>query len=66
MEFVNLCQENKNEFGKDAIEKFLILISPFAPHIAEELWKNWAIKRAYFWRNGPSRTKNYLKKKRSP
>ena len=38
MEFVNLCLENKKEVGKDAIERFLILLSPFAPHITEELW----------------------------
>jgi len=29
-----------NEFDKEAFEKFLIILSPFAPHIAEELWKN--------------------------
>ncbi|MDX9913426.1 MAG: class I tRNA ligase family protein [Candidatus Moranbacteria bacterium] len=35
-----------NEFGKHdklpkaAMEKFLILLSPFAPHMAEEIWQN--------------------------
>ncbi len=39
MEFVNLCQEdNRGEVGKEVIEKTLILLSPFAPHLAEELW----------------------------
>ena len=38
MEFVNLAWDNKEELGKEAIEKLLILFSPFAPHISEELW----------------------------
>jgi leucyl-tRNA synthetase len=26
------------KFSRDAVEKFILLLSPFAPHIAEELW----------------------------
>jgi len=29
---------------KAALEKFVQILSPFAPHIAEELWKSWVIK----------------------
>jgi leucyl-tRNA synthetase len=38
MEFINFAFENKNEIGKDVLERFLILLAPFAPHITEELW----------------------------
>jgi leucyl-tRNA synthetase len=38
MEFSNFCLENQKELGRDSIERFLILLSPFAPHLAEELW----------------------------
>ncbi len=40
MEFINLCYEKKEEVGKDVFEKLLVLLAPFAPHIAEELWHN--------------------------
>ena len=30
---------NQKEVGQEAFEKFLLLLSPFAPHLAEELWK---------------------------
>jgi len=39
MEFINLCQEHKGGVSQEIMEKFLILLSPFAPHIAEELWQ---------------------------
>jgi len=39
MEFVNICSEHKKELTKETVEKTLILLSPFAPHIAEELWQ---------------------------
>ena len=31
--------QKDNEVLKDAIEKLIIMLSPFTPHIAEELWK---------------------------
>jgi len=38
MEFVNFALKNKEGIGKDALKIFLVLLSPFAPHITEELW----------------------------
>ncbi len=38
MEFVNLLTK-ENCHNKTAIENLLIMLSPFAPHIAEELWE---------------------------
>ncbi|MBU2539653.1 leucine--tRNA ligase [Patescibacteria group bacterium] len=44
MEFLNFISSHQNEVGKDTIEKLLILFSPFAPHISEELWKQAGFK----------------------
>jgi len=38
MEFLNFALENKKEIGRKTIEKFLILLAPFTPHLTEELW----------------------------
>jgi len=38
MEFLNFASASKKEIGGDVIERFLILLAPFAPHITEELW----------------------------
>jgi len=37
MIFVNELYKAEH-FSREAIEKFLLILSPFAPHIAEELW----------------------------
>jgi len=37
MEFVNLC--DKKGIDQESFKKFLIILSPFAPHISEELWQ---------------------------
>lgn len=42
MEFMNYVTDGKNaesKVTKNTIETFLVLISPLAPHLAEELWK---------------------------
>ena len=39
MEFVNFGLDNKDDIGKDTIERMLILLTPLAPHISEELWE---------------------------
>ncbi len=53
MEFLNFLQNRKKEFGKDAIKKFLILLSPFAPHLSEELWQKIGNKTSIFKQNWP-------------
>jgi leucyl-tRNA synthetase len=40
MEFINETSKIQKSFSKDLIEKFLITLAPFAPHITEELWQN--------------------------
>lgn len=38
MEFINLSSIEKQGIGKDSWEKFLLVLAPFAPFLAEELW----------------------------
>ena len=39
MKFSNLWADHKEEVGQDVIEQFLIILSPFTPHLAPELWE---------------------------
>ena len=39
MEFMNFVSERKEDLGKEEIKKILIILSPFAPHLCEELWQ---------------------------
>jgi len=39
MVFVNEATRDPSQLGKSQAERFLLLLSPFAPHIAEELWQ---------------------------
>ena len=36
------------------MERFVLLLSPFAPHVAEELWQRWATPRR--WPTSPGRS----------
>lgn len=53
MEFVNLAGEKKEKVGKDTIKRFLILLSPFAPHLAEELWQKLGYQKSIFEEKWP-------------
>jgi leucyl-tRNA synthetase len=61
MEFVNLISEKKEEVGKDAIERMLILLSPFAPHVAEELWQALGHKESVSLEKWPACDKDRIK-----
>jgi leucyl-tRNA synthetase len=39
MEFINAMTTMKESPDKESIEALLVLLSPFAPHFAEELWQ---------------------------
>ncbi len=39
MEFVNSWQQDKNGLNKNDLKSFLLILAPFAPHIAEEIWQ---------------------------
>ncbi len=61
MEFVNFWSENKNEIGKDILERFLILLTPFAPHISEELWHQLGNKDSVHNQPWPKYDKKFIK-----
>jgi len=44
MEFINFASSSKKDIGRDVIERMLILLAPFAPHMTEELWQKLAKK----------------------
>lgn len=39
MEFMNFISERKEELGIEEAKKILVILSPFAPHLCEELWE---------------------------
>ena len=61
MEFINLCQENKEKVGRDVAERFLVLLSPFAPHTAEELWQELGHEESIFQQKWPEAEAEFLK-----
>jgi len=61
MEFINLAQKHKEEVGKEVIEKFLILLSPFAPHLTEELWQRLGRKSSITLEKWPEPNPEFLK-----
>ncbi len=59
MIFVN--EANKwDEISRLAVESFLKLLSPFAPHIAEELWSKLGHKDTIAYESWPQFNKKYL------
>jgi len=64
MEFVNFCQQKKEEAGRDVIERMLILLAPFAPHIAEELWKELGNKKSIHLEEWPKYDEKLIKEQK--
>jgi len=62
MELLNLLEENipDNPFGRDVMRCFAQLISPFAPHMAEEMWEKLGDKGSIFQSEWPSYDKRAL------
>jgi leucyl-tRNA synthetase len=48
--------------NKEDLEKFIIILSPFAPHIAEELWKKLGHKQTIFNEPWPEYDEKLIKK----
>ncbi|MFA5742957.1 MAG: leucine--tRNA ligase [Candidatus Paceibacterota bacterium] len=53
MEFVNFAADNKKGTGKDSLDRMLLLLSPFAPHLAEELWQKIGNRGSIFQQKWP-------------
>jgi len=62
MEFANFIQSHQEGVGRDAVEKMLVLLSPFAPHIAEELWQKLGHQESIFMEEWPEYSEKMLKK----
>lgn len=60
MIFVNTVYESKS-ITKKSYESFLILLSVFAPHMTEEIWKNLGNKKTIFTGKWPVFKEEYLK-----
>ena len=52
MEFVNLAQR-KNDVDDDIMKQFVLLVTPFAPYLAEELWQKLGGKYSVHQQNWP-------------
>lgn len=51
MIFINSIADKK--VAKETLEKFLIVLAPFAPHLAEELWEKFGHKDSVHLQNWP-------------
>jgi leucyl-tRNA synthetase len=59
MEFMNHCIR-KGKISKDSAEKFIKCLSPFAPHLAEELWAFYGHKTTLAYEPFPLHDEKYL------
>ena len=53
MEFTNSWQKDILEIRKEDFENFLKILSPFAPHLIEELWEKSGHKNSIFLETWP-------------
>ncbi|XP_057830393.2 leucine--tRNA ligase, chloroplastic/mitochondrial isoform X2 [Cryptomeria japonica] len=60
MEFVNTAYKWENR-PKSVLEKFVLLLSPCAPHIAEELWQRMGHTDSLAYEPWPKAEEQYLK-----
>lgn len=63
MEFINFSSENKKDIGGSVLKRVLILLSPFAPHVSEELWQMLGHKRSIFEESWPKYDSKFIKEK---
>ncbi len=47
--------------NRQVLESFALLLSPFAPHLAEELWKRLGHPQSLAWQSWPKANPSYLK-----
>jgi leucyl-tRNA synthetase len=61
MEFLNFAENDKEKVGKDALERMLLLLSPFAPYVCEELWSRMGHKDSIFKQSWPVADQDFIK-----
>ncbi len=64
MEFCNAWQENPRGLAKRDLKDFLKILSPFVPHMAEELWQKLGHKRSIFFQKWPKYDERLLKEEK--
>jgi leucyl-tRNA synthetase len=61
MEFLNFAEDNPKKVGKDALERMVLLLAPFAPHICEEMWQKLDNQESVFKQSWPQPDQSLLK-----
>ncbi len=61
MEFYNFLSDKKEGPSQESLEKIVLLLSPFTPHIAEELWKKLGHSESLLKEPWPSYDESALK-----
>jgi leucyl-tRNA synthetase len=61
MEFVNAWQVSKEGLDKKDLADFLIILSPFVPHLAEELWTGLDLKEMCCQQKWPKHDEKLIK-----
>ncbi len=63
MEFVNAWQVSKEELDKKSLSDFLKILSPFAPHLAEEIWASKGCKEMCCQQKWPNYDEKLIQEK---
>jgi len=60
MEFVNILVQKRGRISTESIRDFLVIISPFAPHFASELWQKMGFDGIVFDQAWPVHNPEFL------
>jgi len=60
MEFLNFAEADKGSVGKDVLERMILLLAPFAPHVCEELWEKLGHGESIFKQSWPMPNPNLV------
>ena len=61
MEFLNFAEANQEKVGQDALERMVLLLAPFVPHLCEELWHRLGHNESIFKQTWPVADTNLIK-----
>jgi len=64
MEFLNLISQNKENLSLKVFQTFLKLLSPFAPHLADELWSQLGFRGYASTQKWPSWNEKLIKEEK--
>ncbi|MGE0172759.1 MAG: leucine--tRNA ligase [Oligoflexales bacterium] len=60
MELVNHCYKD-NTFSRKSCESLILLLAPFAPHMAEELWSRFGHNKSLAWETWPTYNPEFVR-----